>query len=111
MAHFLNNFTSKEDIEREYECTLPEGADILLAWYGDGSYSGSSYVLYRLDSKLYENWGSHCSCYGLEGQWEPQETSIAALKTHTFSDWYDGEKEAYEGLQKVILQLEVEEQV
>ncbi len=105
MTTYLNRFANKEDIENAYKCTVPEDADILFAWYGDGDYSGSSYVLYRLDGKLYEVWGSHCSCYGLEGQWEPQETSVTALKTHTFSDWYEGAEEAKHTLTKVIEKL------
>ena len=24
--------------------------------------------------------GSHCSCYGLEGQWEPEETDLEAIR-------------------------------
>lgn len=28
---------------------------------------------------LYEVNGSHCSCYGLEGQWEEEETTVEAL--------------------------------
>lgn len=57
-----------------------DGCEILLASYGeDGGWDGVAFVLFRRDGTLYEVNGSHCSCYGLEGQWEPEETSIAAL--------------------------------
>ena len=75
-------FRNKKDIEREF--ALPTGSlkniKILLAWYGYGDYDGSAFVLFEHNDKLYEVNGSHCSCYGLEGQWEPEETSVAALR-------------------------------
>jgi hypothetical protein len=56
-----------------------KGAEILLASYGTPSYKGYAFVLFRRDGKLYEVNGSHCSCYGLEGQWDPEETTVEAL--------------------------------
>ena len=50
-------------------------ADILVAYYGDESYEGYAYVLFMKNGKLYEVCGGHCSCHGLEGQWDPEETS------------------------------------
>jgi hypothetical protein len=57
-----------------------KGAEILLASYGTPSYEGYAFVLFRRDGKLYEVNGSHCSCYGLEGQWDPEETTTEALR-------------------------------
>ena len=56
------------------------GAEILLASYGTPSYEGYAFVLFRRGGKLYEVHGSHCSCFGLEGQWEPEETTPEALR-------------------------------
>lgn len=56
-----------------------KGAKILLASYGTGGYEGSAFVLFRRGGKLFEVNGSHCSCYGLEDQWDPQETTKAEL--------------------------------
>lgn len=55
------------------------GVELLLASYGTPEYEGYAFVLFRREGKLFEVNGAHCSCYGLEGQWEPEETSIAAL--------------------------------
>lgn len=55
-------------------------AEILLASYGTPSYEGYAFVLFRRDGKLWEVNGSHCSCYGLEGQWDPEEVSVEALR-------------------------------
>jgi hypothetical protein len=56
-----------------------EGVEVLFADYTYEDYEGDAYVLFRKDSKLFEVYGSHCSCYGLEDQWEPEETDIETL--------------------------------
>lgn len=78
---FLEDFGDEEDVIRAFELDQNElnGAYILLAWYGGGGYDGSAFVLFERDGKLYEVNGGHCSCYGLEGQWDPEETSATAL--------------------------------
>ena len=57
-----------------------QGIDVLFASYEYEDYQGDAFVLFRKDGKLYEVNGGHCSCYGLEGQWEPEETTIEALE-------------------------------
>jgi len=57
-----------------------QNLDILLASYGYENYSGDAFVLFKRDGKLYEVNGGHCSCYGLEGLWEPEETTVEALR-------------------------------
>jgi len=53
--------------------------EVLLASYSYEDYSGDAFVLFRKGDKLYEVNGGHCSCHGLEGQWEPEETTVKAL--------------------------------
>lgn len=50
---------------------FPTDEEILIASYDRGGYDGDCVVLYRRDGVLYLNSASHCSCYGLEGQWNP----------------------------------------
>ena len=57
-----------------------EGAELLYATYETGNYEGHSNILYKKDGKFYENYGSHCSCYGLEGQWSPTEVRVEDLE-------------------------------
>lgn len=59
---------------------LFEGVEVLLASYSYEDYSGLAFVLFRKDGELFEVNGSHCSCYGLEDQWEPELTTVAALR-------------------------------
>jgi len=61
--------------EFEADANALDGAQVLVAAYSYESYSGDAYVLFRRDGKLFEVRGGHCSCHGLEGQWEPEETT------------------------------------
>lgn len=78
MGIFLENFEKREDVLRDFEME-EVGGEILFAWYGYGDYDGSAFVLFERDGRLYEVNGGHCSCFGLEGQWEPEETSVEVL--------------------------------
>lgn len=53
----------------------PSEEDVIFASYGTPSYRGDAMVLFQKDGQLYENYGSHCSCYGLEDQWSPEPTT------------------------------------
>ena len=67
-----------ENFEIERDALV--GFVILFASYTYEDYSGYAFVLMRRmsDGALFEVNGNHCSCYGLEGQWEPEETDAAA---------------------------------
>lgn len=80
----LNVQTLKQHLITEYDATseMLQGAVFLIAYESVGSWGcdSSSFFLFKQKGKLYEVHGSHCSCYGFEGQWEPEETSVVALK-------------------------------
>jgi hypothetical protein len=63
--------------------------EILFAWYSYEDYNGEAVVIFKENGKLYEVRGSHCSCYGLEDQWQPEETFIEALKHMNKDSWYN----------------------
>lgn len=56
------------------------GSNVLFASYDTGCYDGEAFVILEKNGKLYEVNGSHCSCYGLEGQWEPEELNLKTLE-------------------------------
>lgn len=87
------NYAGKKGLDAllddfEIDSSALDGCEILLASYTYQDYSGSAFVLFRKDGKLYEVNGVHCSCWGLEGQWDPEETSIEALRKRT-GDGYE----------------------
>lgn len=86
---YLEDFSNLNDVLQAFSCSydhvdehLKEYNDInvLLAIYTYEDYDGSAFVLFERNDVLYEVNGGHCSCYGLEDQWEPEETSVEALR-------------------------------
>ncbi len=81
MKVYYDCFESREEMMQQF-CISEEqleGVDILYASYDMPPYEGYAHVIFRKEGKLYEVNGSHCSCYGLEEQWEPEETTVEAL--------------------------------
>lgn len=71
-----------EQKKKEMTKALLDWSDIniLFASYGNEDYSGSAWVLFKKDGKLFEVNAGHCSCNGLGGEWNPSETSLEELK-------------------------------
>lgn len=69
----------KEEVGHEFQVTLDDNINLLLWNYEYGNWEGYAFVLFEQNGRLYEVNGSHCSCYGLEGQWDPEETSVKEL--------------------------------
>jgi hypothetical protein len=101
---YLQNFEDNDDIINSYAAPADALAEatVFLAWYGYGCYCGSSLVVYEKDGKLYEVNGNHCSCSGLEDQWQPEETSWDALAERTCGSDCEGGANATEELQKIV---------
>ncbi|MNM12444.1 hypothetical protein D3C81_226180 [compost metagenome] len=64
-----------------------DGVEILLAAYEYEDYDGHAVVIFKKDNQLWSVYGSHCSCYGLEGQWDPEESSISQLEHMLEKGW------------------------
>jgi hypothetical protein len=64
-----------------------EGAEVMVASYTYEDYSGSAYVLFEKNGHLFEVHGSHCSCYGLEDQWEPEAVTREAILRRLKGSW------------------------
>lgn len=77
---YLDEFTCRADVEREFDVKLDDECEILLAIYTYGDYCGDAMVIGRRGKTLFMMEAYHCSCYGLEGQWREDETSLKTLK-------------------------------
>jgi hypothetical protein len=90
---YIGDFASVEDIRSNFspneeswrngshgECDLTDADHIWVAVYVQESYEGGAYVLYERNGDLFEVRGGHCSCHGLEGQWAPEATTLAAIR-------------------------------
>lgn len=81
-------FGSKKDVASSYQVGdgVLDNFDILFAYYNYEDYNGYSWIVGIRSGKLYEVNGSHCSCYGLEGQWYEEETTSDSVN-HRFKLW------------------------
>jgi hypothetical protein len=83
--HVRSSYETNDDLENIV---------FLIAYESVGSWgcdSSSFFLMYKKDDgKLYENYGGHCSCYGFEGQWEPEETSVEYLQSPNFEFYCGG---------------------
>ena len=83
----LNLKQVKDHIARVFDIDRKELArwSVLIAYESVGSWGcdSSNYFLLRCrkTKRLFEARGSHCSCYGFEGQWKPERVTLAYLKS------------------------------
>ena len=101
IEHLVNNYSRTTDSSNDeyynyaYESDINElykeesskkldGMSVIPAYESvadSGEYAESFFLLKRnYDGALFEVHGSHCSCYGFEGQLDLEETNSAALK-------------------------------
>lgn len=82
MEAVIKGWIDTDEMFRAFEIPgIDEQFEILMACVDGDGYEEQAFVLYRdVDSgQLYEVNAYHCSCYGFEGQFEPEETSKEAL--------------------------------
>ena len=62
----------------------------MLAVYNVGNWEGDATVLFYKNGKYYEVYGSHCSCFGLENQWNPEEIVLKELENRILNGYFPG---------------------
>ena len=68
---YFGGFDSWDSVCKNFVIEMPE-PQLVFASYGIDCYAGNANVIYGDDpDHLFHVDGSHCSCFGLEGQWEP----------------------------------------
>jgi len=80
---WLNDWQDADKADLEKLFALKSGAladiELLLASYKQGDDSGYGFIFFRLNQQFFEVNVSHDSERDLQGQWEPEDTSIEAL--------------------------------
>lgn len=95
-AVYLNDWADGQEAEMLSDFSITKddiaGVSVIVASYTQEDYSGSAYVLFERDGKLFEVHGGHCSCYGLEDQWEPEDADRDSI-LHRIENgtWYADE--------------------
>jgi hypothetical protein len=80
---YLNDWEhgGKTQMLRDFGITEEDldGFEVLLASYSYVDYEGYAFVLLKKDNQLFEVNCQHCSCFGLSGEWEVEESSKESL--------------------------------
>lgn len=74
---YHDNFKSWSDVAREFDISNHYKNEPMYAYaiYNVDDYSGCAFVVFKKYNKWYSVSASHCSCYGLEDQFNPEEFS------------------------------------
>lgn len=100
---YFDGFASKEDVCREFAISGFDG-HVVYAHYLYECYDGSADVVFINDGKVYYVHGGHCSCYGLEDQWSPEEMTFAQMEHIAEQGWgfWKDNRWLIDGLRSVI---------
>lgn len=90
-----HGFEDLQDIRGQFDVEdgalyFPREDELLFALYDAHDYDGWAWVLFVRDGQLYEVVGSHCSCFGLEEQFDPEPTTIEALAMRNYTWQLEG---------------------
>ncbi|MDY3987772.1 MAG: hypothetical protein UGF45_09865 [Massilioclostridium sp.] len=77
---FLGEWKTEDEVFRSFDIKPQIDIHVCFAAYSLWMYEGVAFVLFSQNGKLYEVNGSHCSCYGLEDQWDPEEVVLAEMR-------------------------------
>lgn len=103
---FYGDFTCVEDVYNEFQVDPKDqlGNVIIFASYDFEGYEGYANVILIKDGKFHHVEGSHCSCFGLEGQWQPEEMPAEALIKMFSGNFYQNNE--YKPLISIIEEFE-----
>lgn len=93
-----DGFEDWKDVLSAFETTASDKIVPLYACYNQQDYEGSAFVLFLEDEKLYGVYGSHCSCMGLEDQWDPEFIEWECAVEYLTKSWHVDDKD-----RKVVL--------
>jgi hypothetical protein len=75
---YFGDFSDWDDVSSRFGDgeDIPKPDEVIYAEYDNGGYEGSAVVVFRNGKNISMVTGSHCSCFGLEGQWDPETFTI-----------------------------------
>ena len=65
-------FEDWASIASEFSVDIGPEPELVYAVYSMPPYEGYAEIIFRRNGEWFLASGGHCSCYGLEGQWEPE---------------------------------------
>lgn len=123
IEHLIDEYSGSEgsygqtDSDKAEARELLKNKEVLIAYESVGSWGCDSSSFFLLKDKetgsLFEVHGSHCSCYGFEGQLSLEETTVEVMKNRIngggnlfYTGGYDDDSEDnYKKVNEYILNL------
>lgn len=81
VEQMLNDFEEKE--------LILEGIELMVVIGESEMYSENLACIYKKENEFYMFKASHCSCYGFEGQWDANITSIQMIEHYAEKGYGD----------------------
>lgn len=96
-------FSSVDEWLKEWEPDPKWELELLVLVDREEPYEADAWMLLRdAFGVLYEVSGSHCSCYGFEGQFEPQVTTKAYLLSDKFDHSIRSDSDAMAAIRQAL---------
>lgn len=130
---YVGNWSESLDMFQDFQVTDWEEINTWKSHYGWNNIVAAGYVYEGNDERayvlmhkrewdrstkpptvqfaLYEVHGGHCSCYGLEGQWEPERTTVASLRKRLDGGGYGMLVEMKSIIEEFITKLEQDDTI
>jgi hypothetical protein len=85
MKFVSDDWDSAEEMLSAFQepMSVLDGVELVVAQYDTPPYSGEAVVFYVTENGIYHVSGSHCSCFDLEGQWGPEETTVEVIEKYS----------------------------
>jgi hypothetical protein len=93
----IHGFEDLDDICGRYRIdrSVLDEYELLFACYYNEGWEGDSNLFLRKDGKFFVVDASHCSCYGLEGRFDPVETTKEAMMLQANENRHGSRKDAF----------------
>lgn len=86
LTKYHGAFTSWKDVQAQFNMTMKAPRGLIYAGYDREDYEGTALVVWTKGKSVFTVRAGHCSCYGLEDQWDPEEYDTMKL----FKDYVRG---------------------
>ena len=75
-------FDNANDVFKHFDVSEEDqvGVHFVYACYEAEDYEGHAGVIFLKGGRFYIVTGSHCSCHGLEDQWDPEEITLEEIR-------------------------------
>lgn len=102
---YYGEFLDDKSVCDEFGIPDLNGYTVLFAIYTNEAWEGEAWLLLEKNGELYISEASHCSCYGLDGAFDPVLTSPETIRWERWTA-LDPQKKHRELIDAILLDFE-----